>query len=119
MWGWDISWDEAGCPVFSISPLGNKLENLPESISGDGGKSGLSSHSLVCKDTQLYLGQGWIHSASPLAEASQVSDPSGRGQACAWERGTGLEQDWFSSEQHIACIPAAVIHVSVPRTGWK
>lgn len=33
MWGWDISWDAAGCPVFPISPLGNKLENLPKSIS--------------------------------------------------------------------------------------
>lgn len=67
MWGWDISWDAAGCPVFPISPLGNKLENLPESISGDGRDSGPNSHSLVCKDTQLYLGQGWIHSASPRA----------------------------------------------------
>lgn len=67
MWGWDISWDAAGCPVFPISPLGNKLENLPESISGDDGDSGPNSHSLVCKATRLYLGQGWIHSASPRA----------------------------------------------------
>lgn len=63
--GLGISWDAAGCPVFPISSLGNKLENLPKSISGDSGDSGPNSHSLVCKQTQLYLGQGWIHSASP------------------------------------------------------
>lgn len=67
MWAWDVSWDAAGYPVFPISPLGNKLENLPKSISGDGGDSGPSSHSLVCTETQFYLGQGGIHSASPRA----------------------------------------------------
>lgn len=60
-----------------------------------------------------------IHSASPLPWVSQVCDPRGRGQACAQERGTGLGQDWFSSEQHIACGPAAMNHPCVPSAGWK
>lgn len=45
MWGWDISWDAAGCPVFPISLLGNKLGNLSKPVSEDSGDSGPDSRS--------------------------------------------------------------------------
>lgn len=54
-WEGNVSWDRPNRPfIFPISPLGNKLGNLSQPVSGDRGPD---SHSRVCKVTLSLLGQ--------------------------------------------------------------